>query len=210
MTTSGTTSPAAPTRRPSVAGPGAAALVAGPLLALSSGLQLVTDVQGPDGEVLEPVLFTGLTGLWAAGMLCVAVAIRGLAQWHGSSGADLGRRGRAGQRLLVTGAALHVLFALAAATTALVSGAPAEAVFVLFALGFLALLVGGLLLGGRVRRSRLVPGAGFAMQAGSVLALLAILVGTDPWHDLALFGYDLSWSVVGLVLLRARSVASER
>jgi hypothetical protein len=64
--------------------------------------------------------------------------------------------------------------------------------------------VGGLLLGGRIRCARLVPGAGIALQAGALLGLIAILVGIDPWHDVALFGYDLSWSVVGLAMLRSR------
>ena len=203
MTTPGTTLPVTPTRPPAV-GDHAAALAAGPLLALSSGLQLVTDVQRSDGEVLQPALYTGLTALWVAGMLAVAVAVRGLVRRHRSAGLDLGRRGRAGHRLLVAGAALQVLFALAAATTALVSGAPAEAVFLLFALGFLALVVGGALLGSRVRRSGLVPRAGIALQAGAVLAVLTIVVSVDPWHDVALFGYDLSWSLVGLMLLRSR------
>jgi hypothetical protein len=164
----------------------------------------VTDVQRPDGEVLKPVLFTGLTALWAAGMLCLAVAAIGLFAGHRRAAIDLGRRGRVGSRLVVAGAALQVLFAVSGAVTALVDGVPAEAAFLLFALGFLALVVGGLLLGGRIRCARLVPGAGIALQAGALLGLIAILVGIDPWHDVALFGYDLSWSVVGLAMLRSR------
>jgi hypothetical protein len=204
MTTDAGTAPASTTSPPGWSGSAAAALATGPLLVLSSGLQLVTDVQRSDGEVLEPVLFTGLTALWTAGMLCLAVAVIGLSAGHQRAGLDLGRRGRVGGRLVLAGAGLQVLFAVSGTVTALLDGAPAEAAFLLFALGFLALVVGGLLLGGRVRRARLVPGTGIALQAGALLALLAILVGVDPWHDIALFGYDLSWSVVGLVMLGGR------
>lgn len=178
-----------------------AAVAAGPLLVVSSGLQLVTDVQRPDGEVLQPALFTGLTGLWAAGMLCVAVAARGLLGLHGDGGPDIGRGGRVGRRLVVAGALLQVLFAVAGGATALAAGAPAEASFVLFGLGFLALVVGGAVLGRALRRAGQVPRAGQALQVGALLGLLAVLVGVDPWHDIALFGYDLSWTVLGLVLL---------
>ena len=124
-----------------------------PLLILSSGIQLVVHVQEPDGTVVAPVLFTALTALWALGMVCVAVTVRAVAARHAAAGRPLARAGRIGVRSALVGCGLQVAFAVGAAVTAALSGKPLEAVFLLFALGFLALIVGAVMLGTAVRRA---------------------------------------------------------
>ena len=113
---------------------------------------------------------------------------------------ELKRRQRDGRallpRLVVAGAAVQMGFAAAYGVTAVVAGEPADATFGLFALGFLLLVVGGIGWGLRLRRSgsRL---AGGGLVATGALGLLAIVVGTDPWHDIFLLSSYVAWVVVG-------------
>jgi hypothetical protein len=159
-------------------------------------------VQEPDGTVVAPVLFTALTALWALGMICVAVTVREIAARHATAGRPLSRAGRIGVRSAIVGCCLQVAFAVAAAVTAALSGKPLEAVFLLFALGFLALIVGAVMLGTAVRRTGVLTGARMPLWFGAASALAAIVVPLDPWHDLALFAFDASWTGLGVVLLR--------
>ena len=181
---------------------GWAGVAAGPLLILSSGIQLMVHVQEPDGTVVAPVLFTALTALWALGMICVAVTVREIAARPATAGAPLTRAGRIGVHAVVAGCGLQVAFAVAAAVTAALNGKPLEAVFLLFALGFLALIVGAGLLGTAVRRSGALGAARMPLWFGAASALAAIVVPLDPWHDVALFAFDASWAGLGAVLLR--------
>ena len=181
---------------------GWAGVAAGPLLILSSGIQLVAHVQEPDGTVVAPVLFTFLTALWALGMLCVAVTVRAVAAQHAAADRPLSRAGRIGVRSAIAGCWLQVAFAVGAAVTAALSGKPLEAVFLLFALGFLALIVGAVMLGTAVRRNGALRAARVPLWFGAAAALAAIVVPLDPWHDVALFAFDASWIGLGAVLLR--------
>jgi len=180
---------------------GWAGVAAGPLLILSSGIQLVAHVQEPDGTVVAPVLFTALTALWALGMICVAVTVLAVGARHAAD-RPLSRAGRIGVRSAVVGCGLQVAFASGAGVTAALSGKPLEAVFLLFALGFLALIVGAVMLGSAVRRTGALRAARVPLWFGAAAALAAIVVPLDPWHDVALFAFDASWTGLGVVLLR--------
>ena len=103
---------------------------------------------------------------------------------------------RWGSRTVVAACILQLLFGVAYAATAL-DGKPSEASFVLFLLGFLALLVGGL---GWALALRAVPGARLSsvgLACVGILGAMAILVGTDPFHDVLLLSSYVSWVVVG-------------
>jgi hypothetical protein len=181
---------------------GWAGVAAGPLLILSSGIELMVHVQEPDGTVVAPVPFTALVALWALGMSCVGVTVREIAARHATAGRPLSRAGRIGVRSAIVGCGLHVAFAAGAAITAALSGKPLEAVFLLFALGFLALIVGAVMLGTAVWLTGVLGAARVPLWFGAASALAAIVVPLDPWHDVALFAFDASWAGLGAVLLR--------
>ncbi|MBA2769480.1 MAG: hypothetical protein H0U35_10195 [Sporichthyaceae bacterium] len=189
---------------------GRAALAVGPLLILSTGVELVHRVQAPDGTVVEPVVFALLIALWGIGMLCVGVAALDARGLHREAAAPLARAGRIGVRLVVAGSALQVLFAAVVAVSAAAAGKPVEASFVLFGLGFLLLVVGGVLLGVGVWRARVVPSGATPLWVGAAAALVAIVVFTDPWHDIGLFVFAGAWSALGVTLLTRASVPAER
>lgn len=188
---------------------GWAGVAAGPLLILSSGIQLVAHVQEPDGTVVAPVMFTALIALWALGMICVAVTVRAVAAQHAAAGRPLARSGRIGVRTALVGTGLQVAFAVIAAVTAALDGKPLEAAFLLFALGFLALIAGAVMLGGAVRRAGVLSAAAVPLWFAAASAVAAIGVPLDPWHDVALFAFDASWIGLGAALLRGsrRAVA---
>jgi hypothetical protein len=186
---------------------GWAGVAAGPLLILSSGIQLIAHVQEPDGTVVAPVLFTALTALWAIGMICVAVIVRAVAAQHAAADRPLSRAGRIGMRSVIAGCGLQVAFAVTAAVTAALNGKPLEAAFLLFALGFLAQIGGAVMLGGAVRRAGVLSGAAVPLWFGAAAAVAAIAVPLDPWHDVALFAFDASWIGLGAALLQARREA---
>lgn len=189
---------------------GRAALAVGPLLILSTGVELVYRVQEPDGTVVEPVIFTLLITLWGLGMLCVGAAALDVRGLHREAAESLSRVGRIGVRLVVVGSALQVLFASVVGVTAAAAGKPLEASFVLFGLGFLLLIVGGVLLGAGTWRAGVVPPAAAPLWVGAGAALLAIVVFTDPWHDIALFVFAGAWSALGVILLTRAAVPAER
>jgi len=181
---------------------GRAAVVGGVLLALSFGVELVHPVQQKDGTVDEPVTIAVLIAMWGLAMLCFTLTFARLGRLHGEAGSPFSRAGRVGVRTAMLGGSLHVLFAVVVGITATVSGSPWEPSFVLFAFGFLLLVVGGVLLGVAVRRRGVLPGAAVPLWSGAAAAFVAIAVFTDPWHDLALLGYASSWVVLGLDLYR--------
>jgi hypothetical protein len=101
-----------------------------------------------------------------------------------------------GRRLVLLGCALQVLFATLYGATAL-DGEPLEASFVVFMLGFVALLVGGLLWASRLRRTTGGGVAAVGLLAVAALGALAMLVGSDPFHDIFLVSSYAAWVVVG-------------
>lgn len=101
-----------------------------------------------------------------------------------------------GRRLVLVGCTLQILFATLYGATAL-DGEPLEASFVLFMLGFAALLVGGLLWASRLRRNEGGGLAAVGLLAVATLGALGMLVGGDPFHDIFLVSSYAAWVVVG-------------
>ena len=129
------------------------------------------------------------------GWLLVATVVRDGANRHRFLDSTLA--GRVGKRLLLAGCALQMLFALAYGTTAAIDGEPLETSFLLFLLGFLSIFVGGLTWGPALLRSEAARTAGLGVLATAVLGLLAMLVGTDPFHDVFLLSSYAGWVLVG-------------
>jgi hypothetical protein len=190
-------------------GTGWTAVAAGVLLMVSTGVELVHGVQAPSGRVVEPVTYAALVAMWGLAMVGVARTFLFFRALH--TGADVGltRAGRVGVRSGVLGAVLQVAFALVSLITAAATGSPWEGAFLFFGLGFLALIVGGIALGFGLRRSGVLRTAAVPLWSGSAAAVLAIVIGVDPWHDIALFGYYASWIAVGLLFMRgSRALAA--
>ena len=101
-----------------------------------------------------------------------------------------------GRRLVLAACALQLAFAAVYGATAL-DAEPFEGSFVLFLLGFVALLVGGLLWASRLRRVEAAGVAARGLAAVAVLGALALLVGSDPFHDVFLVSSYAVWVVVG-------------
>ncbi|MFC7490288.1 MULTISPECIES: hypothetical protein [unclassified Knoellia] len=157
----------------------AALLLAGPV-----AIQLVAPQLGESraGNVLFAVS-------QVLGWLLLATVCRALAP------ALPGRAGRVGRRLLVAGTLSEVAFALAYGTLVLV-GADEGSAFLLFALGFLLLTVGGIT-SGVVAIRRGWKALGVSLAGVVVLGLLANVVGDTWWHDLFLLTHYVGWVVVG-------------
>lgn len=112
-------------------------------------------------------------------------------------GSTSSRAGRAGQRIVLAGCVLQMAFGAVYGISTLAMGEPLEASFWLFLLGFLTLVVGGVLWGRvlcRDTRTRLA-GNGFLAMAG--LGFLAIAVGDNVVHDVTLLAGYVAWVVIG-------------
>jgi len=113
-----------------------------------------------------------------------------------------------GAWLVLAACALQVAFGLTYGVSVALTGEPEEATFLLFALGFLALTIGGVTWGQSLLRSGANRLAGIALPSVAVLGLGAILVSADPRHDILLVGSYLTWILVGLATHPARRVAA--
>lgn len=159
-------------------------VVASLLLAVPVAAQLVVPSLG---DALAGQLLFAVTQL--AGWLLLVAVCRGLAP------ALPTRAGRVGRRLLAAGALVEAGFALAYGALVVI-GADEGSAFVLFALGFLLLTVGGITTGiAAARHGR--RGLGVALVGVVLLGLLANLVGDSGWHELFLLTHYLGWVVVG-------------
>ena len=114
-----------------------------------------------------------------------------------------------GRRVVLAGCALQISFAAVYGATAF-DGHPLEASFVLFMLGFIALLVGAMLWASRLRRKTGGRLAALGLLAVAVLGALAILVGSDPFHDVFLISSYAAWVVVGRGFDSLRSARTPR
>ena len=166
----------------------------------------VFDPQQPDGTVTNPLVFSLLLGASIAGTVCLLVALFGVRAMH-TSVVPMSRTGRIGVTLSIAANALLLGFAIVVLVTALVTGAPAEASFVLFGLGMLlAVVVYGMLSAG-LRRARLVGPAWVFPAVASVGIVIALVVPVDPWHDLGLFLFYAAWVGFGVLLGRRGAAA---
>src|SRR6266498_2434496 len=166
---------------------GVAAILAGVLIFAGQAGELAF---GPLSDAQKPVAVT-LTGL---GIAALVVAI-----WRLGSLVTT-RIGRIGWRVTVAGVAFLGLFAVQALITVAVTGdIPGN--FVLFAIGFLLLFVGHLLIAPGLRdalgRAWVLP------LVGAAGILVAITLDIDPIHDIGLFVFEGAWVALGVALLRA-------
>jgi hypothetical protein len=111
--------------------------------------------------------------------------------------ATTGGTSRWGPTLVTTGVIFQAGFAAAYLVSSLVAGEPAEASFIAFLIGFVALTVGGLVWSVRLRRTPWTL-ARLGLAGVAVLGLGAIAAGDNVVHELALQGSYLSWVLVGL------------
>ena len=166
-----------------------AAILAGALIFAGHGGELVF---GSPSDLVGAVF----VGLWSVGIVGLGVALWGL------RGVITGTRlGRIGMRLALVGLGLLALFAIQVVVE-LIRTSEIPENFILFALGFLLILVGQLLFARDLRpalgRAWLLPIAGVA---GLVVALTA---GDNPIHDVGLFVFEGAWIALGVALLRVQ------
>lgn len=188
---------------------GLAATAAGALLFVSVAAELVWPAQQPDGSLTKPGLYFAYLTAWVVGAGALLLALRDVGNTPDGSPPDLRRGGRIGRRLSLAGAALLLAFGVVSLASALATGAPAEASFLLFALGLLLTIVGQAMLALGLRRSRSLGGWWVALLVAAFGALVAVVAVADPWHDLGMFTFDAAWVALGAGLLaRGRSRAS--
>jgi hypothetical protein len=172
---------------------GTAAVTAGVLLFASVAAEILWSVQAPDGTVTNTAGFLLYLLAWTAGAGALVLALLGLPP--GGS-----RAGAVGRWVSVAGAVLLAGFGLLV-IGAVVTGAPIEISFLLFAVGLLLLGLSAVPLGLGLRRSGVVGSWWVAVLVAGAGALLAVLAAGDPWHDLGLFTFDAAWFTLGLRLL---------
>ena len=124
-----------------------------------------------------------------------------LSSWRsGASGTSSPQGWAASGRVCVAGVVFLGLFAVQALVTVALTGDIPEN-FVLFALGFVLLFVGHLLIAPGLRdavgRAWVLP----LLGAGGIL--VAITLDVDPIHDIGLFVFEGAWVTLGVALLRA-------
>jgi hypothetical protein len=164
---------------------GIAAILAGALYFAGQGGQLVFGDDVPDA------VYASLGG---AGFVALAVALWGLRRIISGT-----RLGRMGIRLALAGVAFLWLFAVQVFVELVRTGDIPDN-FVLFAIGFLLVLVGQLFFAHDLRtalgRGWLLPLVGIA---GLVVALT---LDVDPIHDIGLFVFEGAWVALGVTMLR--------
>lgn len=165
---------------------GVAAILAGALIFAGQAGQLAF------GNTLEPVW----VALGVLGIAALAVAIWGLRRLVST------RVGRIGWRIAVVGITLLGLFAVQIGITLALTGDIPEN-FILFALGFLLLFVGHLLIAPGLRdtlgRAWVLPLVG---AAGILVAITLNDKPIEQIHDIGLFVFEGAWVALGVALLR--------
>lgn len=184
---------------------GFAAVLGATLWAGGVGADLVHNTE--DGSsILNLPLFLTYVGSMAIGTALLVAALIGLRTLHRAEGIDVGRAGRVGFRLAIFGMSMLALFGVVYLVGGLITRETIEAAFLLFALGFLALIVAQVPLAIGLRRGGLVGAGWVAPLAGFAAAVVAVAIPADPFHDLGLFLYFGSWVALGGSVL-ARSAA---
>lgn len=153
---------------------------------------------GQAGELVvgssSDLVDAGFIGLGIAGFVALAVALWGLRDLIAGS-----RLGRLGMRLALGGVVLLGLFAIQVIVELIRTGELPEN-FILFAFGFLLVLVGQLLF---ARDLRPALGRGWLLPIVGVAGLIvALSLDVDPIHDIGLFVFEGAWVALGVALLR--------
>jgi hypothetical protein len=166
---------------------GVAAILAGALIFAGQAGELVFGSSGALDIVL-PLLYS-------CGLVALGVAVWELRRLMVS------RLGRIGNRIAVAGFVFLALFAVQLLIEAIRTGDIPDN-FILFALGFLLILVGQLLFA-RDLRHRL--GAAWMLPLVATAGLIvALMLDVDPIHDIGLFIFEGAWIGLGVVLIRRR------
>jgi hypothetical protein len=169
---------------------GVAAILAGALIFAGQGAELVF---GSTRNLVGGVYVV----LWSAGVLALGVALWGLRTVIAGT-----RLGRIGMRLALVGLGLLVLFAIQLGV-AIIRTREIPENFILFALGFVLVLVGQLLF---ARDLRPALGRAWLFPIIGVAGLLVALTAGDklgPVHDVGLFVFEAAWIALGVALLRS-------
>ena len=179
---------------------GAAAVAGGVLLAASVTAELVHAVQRTDGSLTEPALYTVNLVVWTLGAAALLVAVLGLRSATPS---------RIGTWTSATGAGFLLVFGIAVLASALVTGAPLEASFLVFAVGLLLSAVGAVMIGLGLRRSGAVGGWWIALPVAAAGAVVALV--SEAGHDVGLFVFFGAWTLLGIgILARGSRRSAER
>lgn len=165
---------------------GVASILAGVLYFIGQGGELVFGESIPGGVYV---------GFGAAGFVALAVALWGLRELIAGS-----RMGRIGLRLALVGVGFLLLFGIQLFVELLRTGDIPDN-FILFAIGFLLILIGQLLFARDLRpslgQSWVFP---IVAVAGLVMALFLDAVGL---HDFGLFVFEGAWVGLGVAVLRS-------
>jgi hypothetical protein len=167
------------------AGTGIASILAGVLYFAGQGGQLVFGDAIPDAVYVT---------FGAAGFVALAVALWGLRDFIAGS-----RLGRFGIRLALVGVGFLGLFAIHVFVELVRTGEIPEN-FILFAIGFLMILLGQLLF---ARDLRSALGRAWVLPIVGVLGLvMALFLNAIGLHDIGLFVFEGAWVALGVALLR--------
>jgi protein-S-isoprenylcysteine O-methyltransferase Ste14 len=135
-------------------------------------------------------VFVALFGLGVAALVVAIWRIGGLVNT---------KVGRIGWRICVAGVVFLGLFAVQAlVTVALTGDIPGN--FVLFALGFVLLFVGHLLIALGLRDAL---GRAWVLPLVGAAGILVAITVEDGVHDIGLFVFEGAWIALGVALLRA-------
>ena len=156
------------------------------------------DPQREDGTVTNLPVLALLLATATVGFALLLLSVMGLRAQAGWST----RPARIGALTTVAGAGSLVVFGLVALVTSLLTGRLQEASFLAFVLGMLLLSIGLVTWGLSLRRRRFARGGWQVLLLAGVAAFGALAIEPDPWHDLSLTVVFVSWSVLGVLLLR--------
>lgn len=186
---------------------GTAAILGALLTAGAVAAELVHKVE--DGNrIVEVPLFVVYIAAYTGGMAMLTAALLGIRRLHRDSGAEIGRTGRVGFRLAIFGGGANVLFGLVMLGSAVVTGETLGVAWLLFAVGFLALILGQVMLAIGLRRGRLLGWGWIAPLVGAAAAAVAVTVSAaGPYHDIGLFLFFGSWVLLGAAVLASTRAA---
>lgn len=165
---------------------GIAAILAGALFFAGQGGELVF---GSPSDFVDGIFI----GLFVAGFVALGVFLWAIRE------VMVTRLGRAGIRIALAGFVFLALFGVQLIVELLRSGDLPDN-FVLFALGFLLVLVGQLLFARDLGR---VLGRAWILSLVAVAGLIvALTLDVDPVHDIGLFVFEGAWVGLGIAILR--------
>jgi len=172
---------------------GLAAILAGLLIFAGQAGELVFGSSSGFEGALE-------IGLWSTGAAALGAALWGLRHLIAGS-----RLGRMGIRLALAGFVFLVLFVIQIVIELTRTGDVPNN-FLLFAIGFLLVLVGQLLFARDLRPA--LARAWVLPIVGVVGLVVALTLDIDPIHDIGLFVLEGAWVGLGVAILARRPLAA--